>query len=678
VPPSPTPISILLITLDTVRADRLGRGFTPTLDRLASQSLRFTHARTVAPLTLPAHVSMMTGLLPSAHGVRLNGSPRAATGGTMAAELRDAGYATRAVVGAFVLDRRFGLDEGFEQYDDWIARRPHATDVLEAERPANEVIDRAIAALDALASEPPWFLWVHLYDAHAPYRPPADALARARGVPYDGEIAFVDAELARLLARLDRRSDASRTATIVVGDHGESLGEHGEPTHGMLLFEPALRVPLIIRWPGVAPGERRDAASITDIARTVSHAISGASAADTSAAESAGRGRPGRNLLRRAPEAPEAYSETDYPSVAGWSPVQALVNERWKLVRADRPALYDLEADPHEQTDLASRQSALAGAMSGRIDEIRRASQDIARAHGAAAPTVVLPAETAARLRSLGYVAPIQPAAAPSSGATDPAAVMSDWADFETALAEANDGQSAQALPKLRRLVIAHPASVLFTSTYARTLADAGRHRDALDQLRRAVARWPAEGSLYHELAVVARDLGHADEALRGEEAALAITPANPQALNGKGLLLIDAGRVEDAARAFKGATAADPTNAVYHANLGNARRALGDLDGAEAAYRRALERSATLGDALNGLGAVLVQRNRPAEAVTFLEQAARDEAFVEAQLNLGIALQQSGNRWRAAEQYRRVLAAPGRYARERAAAEALLGQVQP
>lgn len=677
------PPNVLLVTLDTTRADRLGRGFTPNLDRIAAEGLRFSEARTVAPLTLPAHASIMTGLVPTAHGVRLNGERLTGTRPTIAAELRDSGYATRAVVGAFVLDRRFGLDQGFDEYDDTIARRPEATDVLEAERPANLVVDRAIALLDGLTTDRPWFLWVHLYDAHAPYRPPPDAQARAGGDPYNGEIAFVDEQLGRLFSRLDQRTDAARTATVIVGDHGESLGEHGEATHGMLLFEPAIRVPLIIKWPGVAPAERRDPAGVQDVARTISNKRHDRSnkgpsgpAGQIDKAESSDW-RMGRDLFHAVPETVEAFSETDYPTLAGWSPVVALVNGRWKLVRASRPQLFDLVTDPGERHDLSANQPDLAQSMSARIDDIREASLEIARAGDRADPAAPLPPDTAARLRSLGYVAAAKPAAAAASSAIDPASVMPDWARFEAALAETEGGQSTQALPNLATLASRYPDSSLFATAYARALASSGRPREALARFRDAVAKWPGDGALYHELAVAARAGGLAAEALRAEEAALTLAPDNPLALNGKGLLLADAGRDAEAVRAFEAATAADPTNAVYLANLGNARRALGDLKGAEDAYRRALERNGALSDAANGLGVVLVQQQRASEAIPFLEEAARDRSFVEAQLNLGIALQQSGDRSRAAVQYRKVLAAPPRFGREREAARTLLAQVE-
>jgi arylsulfatase A-like enzyme/Flp pilus assembly protein TadD len=657
-PPATPPANVLLVTVDTLRADRLGRGFTPTLDRLASGGLRFTHARSVVPLTLPAHVSIMTGLLPPRHGARLNGAARLANADTLASRLKSAGYQTRAVVGAFVLDRRFGLDAGFDEYDDRVGRDPDATDRLQAERPADEVVDRALALLSATSATSPWFLWAHVYDPHAPYRPPDDARARAGGDAYNGEVAFVDTQVGRLLAAVEARPDASRTAVIVAGDHGESLGAHGEATHGMLVFEPALRVPLIVRAPGVAAAERADPATLIDVAPTIL-TMAGQTVGDL----------PGRNLLAASDADAESYAESDYPTVAAWTPLKALVRDRWKVVVADRPALYDMTADPDEQRDLAAERQDLAAAMAARIEEIRKAATNAAPSTSAISP------DTAARLRSLGYVASPRASVSPEKG-VNPATAMRAWTAFEAALAEVNDGQVANALPALARVAAEYPASPVFESTYGRALAASGRRREALARFQRAVARWPGDWSMYHELAVVARDLGEHAEAMRAEEAALVLDGSQPSVLNGKGLLLADADRHADAAQAFESASRLDPTNAVYHANIGNARRAAGDLDGAAAAYHLALDLEPRLPDAANGLGVVLVQQRRPAEAVAWLEQAAQDPAFVEAQLNLGIALQEAGDPDRARRQYKKVLAAAGSRARERDAARALLAQL--
>lgn len=652
------PANILLVTIDTFRADRLRRGFTPALDQLAAGGLSFTNARSVAPLTLPAHTSIMTGQLPPAHGVRLNGMPWGGAGGSMATRLRGTGYQTAGVVGAFVLDRRFGLAAGFDHYDDQISRDPLAVDRLQTDRRAGDVVDRAITILAGMSADRPWLLWVHLYDPHAPYDPPADARARAGGDGYDGEIAYADMQVSRLLAAAQSRPDAARLATLIMGDHGESLGDHGEATHGMLVFESAVRIPLIVRAPGLSPSTRADPASLVDVLPTVL-TLAGLPAT----------GLPGRSLT--AAPVPEAatYAESEYPTIAGWAPARALVQDRWKLVIAGRPRLFDLVSDPGETTDTATAHAATVRAMTAHVDTLRRS------AAGSQTPGLISE-ETAARLRALGYVSPSTRPAADHAG-VDPADVMAVWTEFERAQVDVTAGRAGRALPALARVARLNPASPLFASSYAHALAAAGRSQEALAQFRKAVAQWPGDAELYHDLAVVARARGFRSEASRAEDAALAINPALPSAHHGKGLEFSSEGRHADAARAFGEAVRHDPTNAVYQTDLGNARRALGDLDGAARAFTAALDRSPESADAANGLGVVLVQQGRAAEAVGWLERAATDRTLIEAQLNLGIALQESGQPARAREQYRVVLRAPGAHPREKSAARALLAQLE-
>ena len=305
--------NVLLITIDTFRADRLGSGVAPTLDRLATSSQQFTSARTAVPLTLPSHTTILTGQLPPEHGVRDNGvDPPGNPADTAAHLLNAAGYHTAAFVGAYVLDRRFGLSPGFDTYDDQIPRDPNATERLEAERPASAVVDRALAWLDRLSSGPgpsagprprapsalpsaspqpsdsprvsaspqplgpsPFFVWIHLYDPHAPYNPPPEFVRAATGRSatagerYDGEVRFADAQIARVLAWLDAHALRDRTLVVVAGDHGEGLEDHGERTHGMLLYDSTLRVPLIVSMPGTAAARRDDPVSLADIAPTI-------------------------------------------------------------------------------------------------------------------------------------------------------------------------------------------------------------------------------------------------------------------------------------------------------------------------------------------------------------------------------------------------------------------------
>jgi choline-sulfatase len=673
-PPRP---NVLLITIDTFRADRVGIGLTPAIDRLAASGLRFTAAYSAVPLTLPSHTTILTGLLPPAHGVRENGIDTLdARHQTVATLLKGAGYDTAAFVGAFVLDHRFGLAQGFDTYDDKIPRDPDATERLEAERPASAVVDRALAWLDARQStirqsairnpQPAFFLWVHLYDPHAPYTPPKEFLPAGRA-PYDGEIAYADAQLARVLDALSAQGAMDHTMVVIAGDHGEGLGDHGEATHGMLLYESTLRVPLVIadRSRSFRPATTDAPVSLAEIAPTILGA-----AGVTAPAEMRGR-----DLTRTLGSAFDVYSETEYPLAAGWSPLQALTDGRWKAIRAGAATeVYDLQRDPREEHDVSASQGAVATAIATRVEAIH--------ASAATAGARTISPETQERLRSLGYVAS-SASAAPGSNAPNPSARIATWNEFEDALS-ALAARRADALATLRRLASANRDAPVIQTTYARALKDGGQTEAGLAVYREASKRWPTDAVLLHDLAVAARQAAAAatgasakalhDEAIRADQAALTLEPNSAPALNGAGLLAIDEGKADQAVKAFERAAALDSNNASYWSNLGNARRAAGDAAGAEKAYRQALEIDGRTADAANGLGVMLVERGRPADAVPWFERAiAAAPDLVEARLNLGIALQGSGNSARAADEFSRVLAARGDHPREKDAARKLL-----
>jgi choline-sulfatase len=689
--------NIVLVTIDTLRADRLGTGVAPALDRLATSSLQFTSARTAVPLTLPSHTTILTGQLPPEHGVRDNGvDPSGTPPDTAARLLNAAGYQTAAFVGAYVLDRRFGLSQGFDTYDDQIPRDPNATERLEAERPASVVVDRALAWLDRLSSSPgpssspkplapsPFFLWIHLYDPHAPYNPPREFVRATAGRTttleerYDGEVRYADAQIARVLAWLDAHGLRDRTFVVVAGDHGEGLGDHGERTHGMLLYDSTLRVPLIVSMPGTAAARRDDPVSLADIAPTMLRAAGIAVPAAMKGRDLlGGTGRMGGTDAVAA--SAELYSETEYPRVAGWSPLQALTDGRWMAISgAGATALYDLQNDPREERDVSAAQPSVTAALASRIDAIRRRA---ARPAGRA-----ISSDAAQRLRSLGYVASSGQASLGDRG-PHPAAKIDAWNQFEESLAALNSGQVAAAATALTKLAATNPDSPVFQTTYARALGESGQSARALEVYRSAAQRWPTDALLLHDLAVAARHAatktpGPAasaliDEAVRADRAALVLSPNSAVAHNGLGLLAADLNRPQDALKEFERAATIDPNNASYSTNLGNARRAVGDTSGAEQAYRRALEVDPRAADAVNGLGVLLVETKRPTEAIPLFERAiAAAPDFQEARLNLGIALQESGQTARAADTYRQVLAAPPRYKRERDAAAKLLAAI--
>jgi choline-sulfatase len=668
--------SVLLVTIDTLRADRVGTGFTPEIDALATGGVSFTSARANVPLTLPSHVTVMTGLLPPAHGVRENGTRFDGARPTLATILQKRGYRTGAFVGAFVLDASFGLNAGFDAYNDRIPRDPDGPTALEAERPASAVADAARTWLDAQQDRSrPFFLWAHFYDPHAPYAPPAEYSSKTGGRAYEGEVAYVDAQLGRIVRAARERVTEGGLVVAVAGDHGESLGEHGESTHGMLLYEGAVRVPLVVAaWrdgSSVSLGRSTDGrpVSLQDLAPTLLSLAGAPVPAEMTGTPVLG-GAPGPSSEAR-PEArgtsPEAliidtYSESVYPRAAGWSTVRSLTDGRWKLIASSRAELYDLQSDPAEGRDVSAANAPIVTAMRSRLDPLWRPA--VAQA---------VDAETAARLRALGYVTSA-PDPEPLARTPNPADEIGSWTAFERAFAELNAGRAASAASALGAIADRHPNAVVFRSAYARALSEAGRTREALQRYRAVVAQWPHDATQYHELAVAARKAGAAAEAIKAEEAAIALDPRFASAHNGLGLLHADAGRPREAAAAFARASELDPRNPSIFVNLGNARRELKEADAARVAYQTALRLAPDDVDAANGMGVLLVQSGRPIDAISFFERVlARAPDMYQARLNLGISLQQSGQPERAAEAYRAVVAAAPPGTRERKAAEALL-----
>jgi choline-sulfatase len=657
VPGSAARRNVLLITIDTLRADRVGRGLTPAIDRLASRGTRFLNVRAAAPLTLPSHTSIMTGALPPVHGVRENGVLFDRKTPTIARAFKEAGYRTAAFVGAYVLNRRFGLDEGFDTYDDAVRRDMARAEQLEAERPGGQVVDGAVTWLGvqpcalppcpllqpSAFSNQPFFLWIHLYDPHAPYAPPPEYLHKAGGNAYDGEVAYADAQVGRVIAALEITGLLQSTIVAIAGDHGEALGEHGEQTHGMLAYDATLRVPLVIALPGAAP-------------QTVSEPIS--------LAELGPRLLQATGIRERADRLP-VYSESRYPRRAGWHGLSVLTDERWKLIGSSETELFEITGDPREERNVAQDHGSVVQAMSAALEKLQA---------GERSSDTVSP-EASERLRALGYVSGSPAVRSDDSRAPNPARTIGAWTQFEHALGQLQRGDAAAAAATLKTLAAEHQEAPVFQTTYARALKDAGDAKAAVRVYKAAAAKWPTDPSLFHDLAVAARDAGDPQEAARAEQAALALDGSSAMAQNGLGLLHADAGRHGEAAAAFERATQLDPTNPSYWTNLGNVRRALGNRSAAEQAYRRAVQSDGDYADALNGLGTLLVESGRAADAIPLFERALkRDRQFHEARLNLGIALQESGQRERAVAVYRELLAtAPPSAKRERDAAAHLL-----
>ncbi len=394
--------NILLITIDTVRADHVGcYGFpgasTPTIDALAADGIRYEKAFSQVPLTWPSHASILTGTYPFHNGVQdFTGQPLSASFPTVAEAFHDHGYATAAVVSSFVLDRSWGLARGFDHYDDAFSGNEFLSkDLALVERPAKESVDRAIAWL-AKPRTKPFLFWLHLYDPHSPYNPPEPFRSRFKDHLYDGEIAYADSEVGRLIKWMKARGMYRNTAILLTSDHGESLGDHGEKEHGFFIYDSTVRVPLVLKPPRNMPLQEKTVGhpvELTSIAPTLLQ-IAGIRDVISKQFDSS-------SLLSPQARESTAYSETFYPfSSFGWSPLRTLRSSDFRYVQAPRAELYDLRSDPHELHNLATNDPPILSALK---EKLRQVTADVKLPNKAAVGVSSAP-EVQEKLRALGYV----------------------------------------------------------------------------------------------------------------------------------------------------------------------------------------------------------------------------------------------------------------------------------
>jgi arylsulfatase A-like enzyme len=522
------------VTIDTLRADRVGAygdasARTPVLDRLAREGVLFERALSPAPLTLPTHATLLTGLLPPEHGVRGNGSfvlnPAPATLGEA---FRTRGLRSGAFVGAFPLASRFGLDRGFDRYDDSFQRAPGLHFEF-AERRAERVVEAAQAWL---AETPgPVFLWAHLYDPHAPYDPPQGF----RGPdPYRGEIAYADAMLGRLLESWSARPGPSFVA--VTSDHGEAFGERGEESHGLFVYDTTLRVPLVLKGPGVPAGRRVKApVSLKDLPATL--------------AELAGAGQmKGRSLAPHwanavaSPAAAPVYAETLAPRLDfGWSDLRAWRDGRYKYVRAPRPELFDLQEDPEEARNLVSTRPEVAASMARDLDA---ALEDMGEAMSQRAAD----AETAERLRSLGYVQ--------GPGGRGSLADPKDRLEVARRIAVATGpfASAGEVVATYREIHRLDPDNPLVSFRLADALLRAGRAADAIPLFKRVTSGGARSADPFVGLATACAQLGRVGEAEAALEQALEVDPSSGQAHYNLGEIARSRGEKERASAHYEAA----------------------------------------------------------------------------------------------------------------------------
>jgi arylsulfatase A-like enzyme/Tfp pilus assembly protein PilF len=616
--------NVVVITIDTLRADHVGcygdrAGQTPAIDALARAAALFTHAFTPVPITLPAHSALFTGSFPMATGMHdFSGNKLPASAVTLATVLHQHEYSTAAFLGAAVLDARFGLNQGFDTYfDHFDVDRLDEGSLDMVKRSGDQVVASALAWLETNPRRP-FFLWVHLYDAHYPYAPPEPYASRFAGRPYDGEIAFADAQVGRLVARLKELGVYDRAVVVLAADHGEGLGEHGEKTHGFFVYNSTLHVPLLIRVPGSGAKVVDREASLVDVMPTVLHALQLPVPASVQ----------GRSLLSDITSKPSAatsnlYAESYLPLLHfGWSQLRALQANGMKYIFAPRPELYDTRTDPQETKNLMAGKQALGREMQDRLQAVVRRYTPAAGGHESEPTDPAL----ADRLRSLGYVAISGGAYSDAGGKplADPKDRIRVYDLFSDAMADGQHGRYQESLAKLREAEKSEPSSLPV------------RYLEALD---------------YYRL----KDYTQAQERF---QSALALDPKFSLATYYLGLTQMQLGNLDAAAASFQRTLELDPTNFIAAYDLGTLELKRNQVPEALHHIEQAAQINPNYARAFEAMGELYLYLHRNDDAVRALEHAvAVAPNFAKAHYQLGRAYQAANRAADAQKEFARARA---------------------
>ncbi len=643
---TPSDVNLLVVTLDTTRADRLGaygfnRGTTPHLDALAEDAVVFEHATSAVPLTFPSHTTIFTGEYPTRHGIRDNGGffldPSATT---MAEVLKGAGYQTGAFIGAWVLESRWGLSQGFDKYSDQFDLSKYKVISLgTVQKKGEEVVNDALAWLDTVKTKK-FFGWVHLYDAHTPYEPPEPFASRFPNQPYLGEIAYADAQVGRLLDWLKANGLDRNTVVVITGDHGESLGEHGEATHAYFVYDSTMHVPLIVKTPWNDKGRNKSMVSLADIFPTVLDLIGLPPVKGPIDGTSLALGI----VNPSAPVGGTAYAETYFPRYHfGWQHLRSLRSNEYTYVDAPEPELYDRRTDPGETSNIYK-------AFSARAEDLRLKLEAIARVDQGKAPErKSLDPDTLQRLAALGYVGNVIDVN-PDAVLPDPKVKLPLFQKMNRAkdLAQDDDVEGAtkllqsvvaedpnimdahltlgnwlvrlkrgeEAIASFRHALALKPDDDIALGNLARLFLSRGRKSDAEDAIRvfeTALARNPKNPQAWFQLAVLAMDMGDADRAKHAFVRAAEENPKMGAAWIGQGALAFSASRLAEAEQMIRKGLELEPEAKGGRYNLARVLEARGRFDEAEALYRAELQTYADHGKARFNLAQLERQRGNMA-----------------------------------------------------------------
>ena len=619
---APSKPDIILITIDTWRADSAGfagnaRVKTPFLDRMASEGIVFTNAHAQNVITLPSHTNILTGLYPYQHGVRENSGFRLdAKIETIATMLRRAGYATGAFVGAAPLDARYGLNQGFDVYDDNYGKGASSLDFALQERPASAVLEPAVRWWQANEGKKR-FMWVHVYDPHAPYRPPEPFATQYASDLYLGEIASVDDALSRQLAPV-----IDNALVVITGDHGEARGEHGELTHGLFAYEATLHVPLIVRGAGhrVENGFVRH----IDIAPTM---------LDVAGVDKP-KALPGASLLGEIGKRDSYFESLSAFINRGWAPLTGVIHGGEKYIELPVAELYDLPRDPGETKNLRDDKRR-------DVDEARRLLAGFGAS--AATPNRNVSAEEAAQLRSLGYVGGAGSTKTSFTAADDPKNLVALDNKMHEVVEAYEKHDLGRALKLANEVVAARPDMSAGRELLAFVLQQQERIPEAIENLRAAMKSAKRDEEIRVQLALLLTETGKTDEA--AQLLAPLANGTNPDALNAYGIALADQGTFDDADALFQRVLQLDPNNAPALQNLGIVALRRDDVAGAQSFLARALALNPRLPLALNTMGVVYARQNDFAHAVEMWNRAVdADPHQYDALFNIGLVEGRAGH----------------------------------
>jgi choline-sulfatase len=610
-PPAPDAnASVVLVSIDTLRADRLplygyAKGRAPQLDALGREGIVFEQVYSHCPLTLPAHASIFTGLLPPRHGVRDNqGFSLASDKRTLATRLHAAGFDTGAAVSAYVLRAATGIAQGFDAYDDAFPLDASVEALSAQQRDGAQSVDSLLRWIEARPAGKRFFAFLHLYEPHAPYTPPLAYQGLAD--PYDGEVAYADSLVGRLVTRLRELGRYDRVVLAVTSDHGEGLGDHGEQEHGFFLYREALHVPLILRLPGSAHGGTR-------VGGTIGQVDVPATLLDLLGLPADGMdGRSQRPAIAKGTAEPQpVYAETFFPRYHfGWSELLAVTDDRYRYVHAPRPELYDAKADPSERTNLAPQRPAAAQAMAAWIES------NVGRVETATPAEV--PADVAENLRALGYVSGgARPTAVPGPLA-DPKDKVGIYEAYRRAGAMHGGGRDEEAVRELRKVLADTPGMVDAWHLLGLTLFRMGRQAEAVAALDQVVKIDPTHAGAHLALARIAAAEGRLERSIRHAELASVAQPG--EAFETLAELMLQQDRLKEADDYARRSLAADRGRALSAFVLGEVARRQGRFEDAIPVYRQALEaqrlrRGLLIRSLHAGLADSLARRGQEAEA---------------------------------------------------------------